>query len=55
MIPPQFDKLFDAVDALNERFAVGHGIGFAPFAVQRRVHINRRSPQQYVYRATSCS
>jgi hypothetical protein len=37
VIAPQLDKLFDTVETLNERFAMGHGIGHAPFAVQKRV------------------
>jgi hypothetical protein len=38
IIAPQFDKFLDTVASLNERFAVGHGTGLAPFAVQRRVN-----------------
>jgi len=36
-IAPQFHKLFQAVEALDERFDGDHGIGLASSAVQRRV------------------
>ena len=36
-IAPEFDKVFDAVEKLDERFDGSHGIGLVPFAAQRRV------------------
>jgi hypothetical protein len=57
-IAPHLHKLVQAVEAFDKRFTlVGHGIGLAPFALQRRVKSRsrqRRSPHHYVCRAIAC-